>query len=671
MIDIQLTELELSLEVAEMDDLGVVLDQHSSIGLQGPLTFGVNAEPNNFGYIDLDLIGFPYHGLSAYELAIQEGYVGSLSDWLISLKGDAGDLSSDGQEAVIQAQAASVTATAEALAAAGFRTEALNYSVTAGSQASIASTKASEATTAKDQTALIYVDVVSIKEDIDTEVISIQATSLATTQQRVLAEAAKDAAELSAAAASTHLAGVQASTITAVNAANNAIAARDEINITQAELLLLSSDITSIFQDTEDYRDDALSARTVAQAARDTTLISAAQVELDRIASQAAAAQTALDAIQTNLDRVATAADAVQTNLDRLAAAASQAAALTSANNAATSETNADASELAAGISASNAAASEAAADAYADAMGVLYTGINSRLTTVESELDSLVVGTNVQAYDAELTAIAGLTSAADSLPYFTGLGTAALATFTTAGRALLDDVDASAQRTTLGLAIGTNVQAYNADLTAIAALTSAADALPYFTGAGTASTTTLTTFGRSLIDDADATTARTTLGLAIGTNVQAYDADLAAIAGLTSAANKVPYFTGAGTAAVTDFVTVTPVTTHVPVVVSTVGSLTSYTSSLSYFVIGKLVMWSIVVTITNAGTGAGSLNATLPFTSSVFGMGFGEEYAIVGFEVMGKISGGSNLLRITKMDRTTAIATGHAVRLSGWYQIS
>ena len=182
-----------------------------------------------------------------------------------------------------------------------------------------------------------------------------------------------------------------------------------------------------------------------------------------------------------------------------------------------------------------------------------------------------LAIGTNVQAFDAQLTDVAGLTPADGAFIVGDGsnfvaesgataraslsLGSAALVdTGTTAGQVIVldgsnripavdgslltnlpvaggaltasnnlsDVASASTARTNLGLAIGTNVQAHDAGLDSISGLTTAADKMIYATGSDAYAVTGLTSAGRALLDDADAAAQRTTLGLAIGSDVLA-----------------------------------------------------------------------------------------------------------------------------------------------------
>jgi hypothetical protein len=86
------------------------------------------------------------------------------------------------------------------------------------------------------------------------------------------------------------------------------------------------------------------------------------------------------------------------------------------------------------------------------------------------------------------------------------GAGAIEEITCTAAGRALIDDADAAAQRTTLGLVIGTDVQAYDAD-------TAKTDVVQAFTAAQRGAITALTDGATITADFAVANNFSVTLG--------------------------------------------------------------------------------------------------------------------------------------------------------------
>jgi hypothetical protein len=167
-----------------------------------------------------------------------------------------------------------------------------------------------------------------------------------------------------------------------------------------------------------------------------------------------------------------------------------------------------------------------------------------------------LAIGTNVQAYDATLNSIAGLGTASDKMLYTTGVDTWAESTITTAGRAILDDADASAQRTTLEL--GTIATQDSDDVSITGGSVTGITDLAVADGGTGASTATAgfdnlsptTTKGDLIVSDGT-----NNIRLGVGTNDYVLTADSTQASGLKWAVGggsggliEVEYFTSSGT---------------------------------------------------------------------------------------------------------------------------
>ncbi len=149
--------------------------------------------------------------------------------------------------------------------------------------------------------------------------------------------------------------------------------------------------------------------------------------------------------------------------------------------------------------------------------------GDTGKLWSADKIFDQLALQ---QTIDAELTAIAGLTSAADKGIQFTGVGTAAVFDLTAFAKTILDDADEATFKATVNLEIGTDVQAYDSDLDTWATVTSSAN-------------------GQSLVSAADYAAMKVLLDLEIGTDVQAWDAHLDDLAAISPAQGNIIYFDG------------------------------------------------------------------------------------------------------------------------------
>jgi len=109
--------------------------------------------------------------------------------------------------------------------------------------------------------------------------------------------------------------------------------------------------------------------------------------------------------------------------------------------------------------------------------------------------------------------------------------------------------------------------------------------------------------------------------------------------------------------------------TSYTPTITSGTGAITTKSATGRYRTINKTVFFEAEITITTNGTGATSVNATLPFTSAnAKYVVAGREYASTGKMLQGLINN-SGTMQIYNYDNTYPGADGFGLALSGTYE--
>jgi len=104
---------------------------------------------------------------------------------------------------------------------------------------------------------------------------------------------------------------------------------------------------------------------------------------------------------------------------------------------------------------------------------------------------------------------------------------------------------------------------------------------------------------------------------------------------------------------------------TFTPTAASSTGTITSYTvNAAAYTKVGRMVFVNVDITITDAGTGSGSFDVSLPFANgSALCNGTGRENALTGYQLQSRVNASSATMNIQTYANATAIGTNAQIK--------